>query len=88
MFLPFLDYRDWRQYANEVLILKADSPYFDETSVTGKDRIQYSNSHSTLLKEAQTAGDLRSSARLLSLSLPQAGHPQPHFRTLNHFREF
>ena len=32
-----------------------------------------SNSHSTLLKEAQTAEDRRSSARLLSLTLPQAG---------------
>ena len=32
-----------------------------------------SSIHSTLLKEVQTAGDRRSSARLLSLTLPQAG---------------
>ena len=32
-----------------------------------------SSLHSTLLKDAQDAGDLRSSARLLSLTLPQAG---------------
>ena len=42
------------------------------------------NAHSTLLKEVQALGDKRSSARLLSLSLPQAGAflnviPNPNF---------